>query len=68
MQLFEYIDTQKEVTFEFERKMHSTRENIGSVQVCAVNRSIVPHTSTSVLQVSTANGSAIGKFLTANVL
>ena len=43
--------------------MYSVREDVGSVEVCAVNNSMVLLTFSFVVQVSTVNGSAIGEFL-----
>ena len=68
MQLFEYIDTPTDVTIGFEQTMYSVREDVGSVEVCGVNRNMVLLSSTIVVRVSTADGSAIGEFLIANFL
>ena len=63
MQLFQYIHTPTDFTIGFEQTMYSVQEDVGSVEVCALNRSMVLLTSTLVVLLSTVNGSAIGEFL-----
>ena len=60
--LFEYIDTPTDITIGFEQTVYSVREDIGSVEVCAVNKSMGLLPSTLVVQVSTEDGSAKGEF------
>ena len=63
MQLFQYIHTPTDFTIGFEQTMYSVKEDVGSVEVCAVTRSMGLLTSTLVVLVSTVNGSAVGEFL-----